>query len=190
MSTPGCVKLRHFKAMSLVISQILDFFCSPPSRPVSCILSLFQSRPWPAAWRRPRRGEPPWGSPAASCRAAAQAGPPAPPALGPAGSGPAAIGAAEQKNLRGGQAQEQNRHQPRSQPAPTAGLQHARAGGARPPCPWVGGSCCCLPPSTEALPRDPALGARSVLQSPPSTRLGQVSLWAGPEQWMCRNWAQ
>lgn len=63
MSTPGRVKLRHFKAMSPVISQILDFFCSPPSRPVSCILSLFQSRPWPAAWRRPRRGEPPLGKP-------------------------------------------------------------------------------------------------------------------------------
>lgn len=52
ISTPGCVKLRHFKAMSLVISQILDFLSSPPTRPGSCILSLFQSRPWPAAWRR------------------------------------------------------------------------------------------------------------------------------------------
>lgn len=79
---------------------------------------------------------PPLGSPAASCRAAAQAGPPAPPALGPAGSGLPAIGAAEQKNLRGGQAQQQNQHQPRSQPAHTSGVQHARAGAARPPCPW------------------------------------------------------
>lgn len=63
MSTPGRVELRQFKAMSPVISQTLDFFCSPPSRPVSCILSLFQSRPWPAAWRRPSRGEPPLGQP-------------------------------------------------------------------------------------------------------------------------------
>lgn len=58
-STPGCVKPRHFKATSLVISQILDFLYSPSSRLGSCILSLFQSRPWPAAWRRSTRGEPP-----------------------------------------------------------------------------------------------------------------------------------
>lgn len=90
---------------------------------------------------------PPWGSPAASCRA----GPPPPPALGPAGSGPPAIGAAEQKNFRGGQAQEQNQHQPRSQPAPTSGMELARVGG-------------CSSSLSLALP-----------YLPPSTERGQVS---------------
>lgn len=141
MSTPGYVKLRHFKTMSLVFSQILDFLSS---RPGSCISSLFQSRPWPAAWRRSTRGKPPPappGSPAASCRAAAQAGPPAPPALGPAGSGPAGIGAAEQKSLIRGQVRGQNQDQP--QPAPTLGVCTPGAGGACPACPWVEDPRCC-----------------------------------------------
>lgn len=119
---------------------------------------------------------PPWGSPAASCRAAAQAGPPAPPALGPAGSGPAAIGPAEQKNFRAGQTQKQNQHQPRSQPDPASGMQRARAGG-----------CSSSLSLLLSLPAQRP-GTGSVLQCPPSTRLGQVSFWTGAEQWMCRNW--
>lgn len=184
MSTPGCVKLRHFKAMSLVISQILDFFRSPPSRPVSCSLSLFQSRPWPAAWRRPRRGEPPWGSPAASCRAAAQAGPPAPPALGPAARG--------QRNKRTLE-EDKPRNKisisssgPRLPPPRGCNAPVPRAAHPARPCRGVPAAALpCLPPGT-----DTGTGDRSVLQCPPSTRLGRASLWTGAEQWMCRKWSR
>lgn len=75
-----------------------------PFRPGSYILSLFQSRPWPAAWRRSRRGEPPSpapGKPGCQLSGSGTGRAPAPPALGPAGSRPAGIGAVEQKSLRG-----------------------------------------------------------------------------------------
>lgn len=171
----SCVTLKRCRRLFLKYS-----ISSVPHLPGQSAASCPSSK---AALGRQLGGDqggesPPWGSPAASCRAAAQAGPPAPPALGPAGSGPAAIGAAEQKDFRGGRAQEENQHQPRSQPAPASGMEHGRAGGCS-------SSLSLLCPVSLPAQR----GARSVLQCPPSTRLGQVSLWTGPEQWMCRNWS-
>ena len=206
MSTPGCVKLRHFKAMSLVISQILDFLSSPPSRPGSCILSLFQSRPWPAAWRRSTRGEAPPLPGKPGCQLSGSGAGRAPSTSCP---WPCRLGAGWDRGS--GTKEPYRRISPgtksASVPVPACphpgGATRPALGAACPHCPWAKDPCCCsalFPSQYRGAAPVPGTGGQaegsrsaggSVLQHPPpQAGLGQASLWAGPEQQMCRNWSQ
>lgn len=148
MSTPGCVKLRHFEELSLVSSQIFDFLSSPPSRPGSCILSLFQSRPWPAAWRRSRRGEPPPGKP--GCQLSGSGAGRAPSTSCPrpcrlrAGWDRGSGTKEPYRRIRSGTKSASVRVPACPHPG---GATHLVLGAACPPCPWVKNPCCCSAPS-------------------------------------------
>lgn len=78
--------------------RFLPFFFFPPRGPGSCILSPFQSRPRPAAWRRWERGEPP---PAARLPAVGQRRRQGPSTSAPKGSGLSGLGAGNKRSRRG-----------------------------------------------------------------------------------------
>lgn len=124
-SAPACVEPCYLREILRLNSQIVDFFLFPPSRPGSCILSLFQSRSRPAAWRR--QGPP--GPHGCQLSGSGQAGPPTscPPPRLRAGC----ERGREQRSPAGGQGREESPVSPSS--APNLGVQWTWLEAARPP---------------------------------------------------------
>lgn len=125
-SRPQTVGVRPRRAWFFLKSSISSFFFFPPSRARQLHLVPLPKPPSAGSLEAVGAGRAPPGRPAASCRAAAQAGPQH---LGPEGLGALRARGREQKEPPGGQTPGQNQPRPLPLLAPSLEAQRSRCGG-------------------------------------------------------------